>query len=263
MSQEVKPKKSLGQHFLNDPNTARKIVSALVGHDRYGTILEVGPGTGVLSEHLLRQYTNRWLGVDVDTESIRYLKKRFPEAGDRIIEGNFLHLDLAELTGGQSFGIIGNFPYNISSQILFKILDNRQLVPEVVGMFQKEVAQRIASPPGSKTYGILSVLTQAFYRVRILFHVEPHLFIPPPKVQSSVLRMELKDSPYLDCDEALFFRVVKAAFNQRRKTLRNSLRSMDVRWEGLPANLEKQRPEQLGVEQFVAITRESGTKKFV
>lgn len=233
-------------------------MSALSGYGSYHKILEVGPGTGVLSEHLISLFGNRWLGVDVDGESIHYLKERFPHAEDQIIEGDFLRLDLQKLIGGQSFGVIGNFPYNISSQILFKILENRQMVPEVVGMFQKEVARRIASPPGSKTYGILSVLTQAFYRVRILFHAEPHLFIPPPKVQSSVLRMELKESPHLACDEALFFRVVKTAFNQRRKTLRNSLKALEIHWEGLPGGLDGQRPEQLDVEQFVAITRESG-----
>ncbi len=253
VSQYVKPKKALGQHFLTDPNIARKIVSCLSGHGGYSRILEVGPGTGILSRFLADKDKPLWYGIDVDIESINHLVERFPAASDRIIHGDFLDFDLPSVMGDDSTAIIGNFPYNISSQILFRILSLKEFVPEVVGMFQKEVAQRIAAPPGNKTYGILSVLTQAFYHVKILFHVEAHVFHPPPKVQSSVLHMRIKDAYRLPCDESLFFRLVKTAFNQRRKTLRNSLRSLDIAWEQLPAGLARERPEKLGFQEFVHI----------
>jgi len=248
----------LGQHFLADQNIARKICFSLTGHGNYKHVLEVGPGTGVLSANLVNDKDLDWYGMDVDREAISYLKKKFPGQGERILEGDFLRYDLAALFGDAHFAVIGNFPYNISSQIIFKVLHHRSQIPEVVGMFQKEVALRIASPPGSKIYGILSVLTQAFYDVKILFSVEPHVFVPPPKVQSAVLRLLRRDNVNLDCNESLFFKVVKTAFNQRRKTLRNALKGMQVNWDALPAQMARQRPERLGVIEFAAITRKVG-----
>lgn len=259
MPQYVSPKKSLGQHFLADPNIARKICSSLTGHGNYKHILEVGPGTGMLSKHLICNKHHDWYGMDVDRDAIGYLKKQFPEHSERIIEGDFLRYDLKALFGDAPFAVIGNFPYNISSQIVFKVLYHRSRIPEMVGMFQKEVAMRIASPPGSKTYGILSVLTQAFFDVKILFDVQPHVFVPPPKVQSTILRLIRKEGFNLGCSESLFFRVVKTAFNQRRKTLRNSLKGMHVDWDALPGQMAQQRPERLGFIEFAAITRQVKT----
>ncbi len=255
MAHRVHPKKSLGQHFLADANIARKIAGSLTGYGDYKVVVEVGPGTGMLSQFLLKNKDFMWFGLDVDRDAIAYIQERFPAFKDHIIQADFLRADLMQFADERQLAVIGNFPYNISTQIMFRVLHERTNIPEMVGMFQKEVARRIASPPGSKEYGILSVLTQAFYDVEILFNVEPHVFVPPPKVQSSVIRCRRKATYNLDCNEKMFFAVVKTAFNQRRKTLRNSLKSMHVNWSSLPTGIPGQRPEQLGVNEFVAITK--------
>ncbi len=243
---------------MTDRNIARKIVSLLSGEGGCRNVLEVGPGTGILSDLLIDDGRFCWTGIDLDRDSVALLRGKYPGHSDRILEADFLEYDPGSAFKGEPFAIIGNFPYNISSQILFKILEYRNQIPEVVGMFQREVALRIASPPGSKTYGILSVLTQAFYRVRLMFNVEPHVFHPPPRVRSSVILLKARENMELDCDETLFFRVVKTAFNKRRKTLKNSLQEMNVNWKALPASLAGERPERLGVDDFVAITASLG-----
>jgi 16S rRNA (adenine1518-N6/adenine1519-N6)-dimethyltransferase len=249
----VKPKKSFGQHFLKDKNIAANIVDSLAGIGNYKDVVEVGPGMGVLSDIIIEQGKYNWYGVEIDKESIAYLHEKYPNNIENIIEGDFLALKFSKLFGDKNFAVIGNFPYNISTQILFKVLENRDVVPEVVGMFQKEVALRICSPPGSKVYGILSVLCQAFYKVEYLFQVNENVFNPPPKVKSAVIRLQRNDNEKLSCDEKLFFAVVKTAFNQRRKTLRNSLRSFNVKWESLPERLVGERPEQLDYNVFCDI----------
>jgi 16S rRNA (adenine1518-N6/adenine1519-N6)-dimethyltransferase len=247
----VKPKKGLGQHFLTDKNIARKITGYL-SRKGYDHLIEVGPGTGVLTEFLLETENRNISLIEIDPESAGYLKKRFPEHSDRIIEQDFLKYPLGEIHSSQ-VAIIGNFPYNISSQIFFKILDNRHLVAEVVCMLQKEVADRIAAPPGSKTYGILSVLLQAFYRTEFLFNVGRQVFLPPPNVNSAVIRLSRREEKTLGCNEKLFFRVVKTGFNQRRKMLRNSLAALIMEKDTADPLLSR-RPEQLAVEDFVRIT---------
>lgn len=248
----VRPKKHLGQHFLKDQNIASKIADALTGHGGYKDVLEVGPGTGVLTQFLL-QKEYKVHAVEMDTESVTYLKENFIQLTDNLIEGDFLKLDFNGITEG-SLCLIGNFPYNISSQIFFKVLDNRNKVPESIGMIQKEVADRIAAPPGSKTYGILSVLLQAYYDIDYLFKVPPGVFHPPPKVDSAVIRLRRNSVEQLDCDEKLFVRVVKAAFNQRRKTLRNALKTFTFA-TAPDEHLLTLRAERLSVEDFVHITK--------
>lgn len=246
----VHPKKNLGQHFLKDKSIAERIAGALSGKG-YNSVLEIGPGTGILTEFLLTRHFADFKVIEIDNESVHYLRENFPELKE-IIRGDFMTMDIGSCFPGK-IAVIGNFPYNISSQILFKVLDNREQVTEVCGMFQKEVAERICAPPGSKTYGILSVLVQAFYSASYLFTVPAHVFQPPPKVKSGVIRLERNQVTNLGCDESLFFRVVKTAFNQRRKTLRNSIRSGfelrndDNEYFGL-------RPEQLSVDQFINLT---------
>lgn len=248
----VKPKKHLGQHFLKDMTIASNIADALTGHGGYRHVLEVGPGTGVLTQFLLRkEYALH--AIEMDTESVTYLNRNFIQLTDNLIEGDFLAFDLKTITEEQ-LCIIGNFPYNISSQIFFKVLDNRQQVPEVIGMLQKEVADRIAAPPGSKTYGILSVLLQAFYDVEYLFTVGPEVFNPPPKVQSAVIRLKRNEVKQLDCDEKKFKMVVKTAFNQRRKTLRNALGSLNFA-TAPNEHILTLRAERLSVADFVQITK--------
>jgi 16S rRNA (adenine1518-N6/adenine1519-N6)-dimethyltransferase len=253
VSSFVRPKKHLGQHFLKDDNIARKIVDSLQLTE--GSVLEIGPGMGVLTKFLLELPDKESYFMDTDRESIQYLIEAFPESNDRFIQADFLKYDLDVLFPGK-FVIIGNFPYNISSQILFKVLEHRQQVTQVVGMIQKEVAERLAAGPGSKTYGILSVLLQAYYRIEYLFTVNETVFIPPPKVKSAVIRLTRIDREKLDCDEVLFFKVVKTAFNQRRKTLRNSLKSFYIDYErGEVMHLAGKRAEELSVEDFVRLTR--------
>jgi len=247
----VKPKKYLGQHFLNDKKIAYNIVDALVAENSFAT-LEIGAGMGVLTEFLLERKNDTYV-IEIDKESVDYLERNFIQLQDKIIEHDFLKFDLASYFNKQQIAIIGNFPYNISSQILFQVLNFKEYVPEVVGMFQKEVAMRIASPPGNKTYGILSVYLQAYYDIEYLFTVDEDVFIPPPKVKSGVLRFKRKENIVLDCNEKLFFRIVKAGFNQRRKTLRNSLQQI-VKKEFATDDIFNKRPEQLGVEEFVYLT---------
>lgn len=253
MSNTVKAKKFLGQHFLTDLNIAKKIADSLQCND-YEKVLEIGPGMGVLTQFLLEKTFETHV-VEIDRESVAYLQKNFPQLTNRIHAQDFLKIDLAALFQGKPFAVIGNFPYNISSQILFKVLDNRMLIPEFGGMFQKEVAQRIAAKPGSKAYGILSVLTQAYYDVEYLFTVPPQVFIPPPKVDSGVIRMIRKENYSLEVDEKLFTEVVKTAFNQRRKTLRNSLKSYSLSEKSKEDVIFAMRPEQLSFTQFIELTK--------
>ena len=219
----VKAKKFLGQHFLNDESIADKIANTL-SLEGYKQVLEIGPGMGVLTKYILRKPVITHV-IEVDPESVEYLKVNFLSLAPRIIQNDVLKYDYKDTFGSASFAIIGNFPYNISTQIVFKTLENRHQIPEFSGMFQKEVAQRICEKEGSKVYGILSVLVQAFYDAEYLFTVPPSVFVPPPKVESGVLRLKRKADYSLICDEQLFFKVVKSAFQQRRKTLRNSLKS--------------------------------------
>jgi 16S rRNA (adenine1518-N6/adenine1519-N6)-dimethyltransferase len=252
---QVRAKKGLGQHFLRDHRIAGEIVEALVMNDRT-RVLEVGPGMGVLTRFLLQNNAYETTVVEIDHESVDYLKTYLPELNGRIIEGDFLHMDLKNKYSEVPFSLIGNFPYNISSQILFKVLDNKELIPEVVGMLQKEVAERICTGPGSKTYGILSVLLQAWYHVEYLFTVDEDVFDPPPKVKSAVVRLTANGRTTLGCNERLFKSVVKQAFNQRRKMLRNSIKSFTPRFDELDAKTLTRRPEQLSVEEFITLTNE-------
>lgn len=250
---QVRAKKHLGQHFLNDESIASKIADSL-SLEGYKHILEIGPGMGVLTKYLLKKDITTHV-IEIDRESVDYLKANYLNLNDRIIEKDFLKYDLKEVFNDEPFAIIGNFPYNISSQILFKTLEMRDQIPEFSGMFQKEVALRICSKEGSKVYGILSVLTQAFYEAEYLFTVPPSVFNPPPKVDSGVLHLKRKENFTLTCDEKLFFKVVKIGFQQRRKTLRNSLKTFNLS-DNLKANvIFDQRPEQLSVEQFVLLTQ--------
>ena len=247
----VRPKKHLGQHFLTDLNIAQNIAGALTGVD-YQDVLEVGPGMGVLTQYLL-QTKHTIHAIELDNESVNYLNTNFTELEPNLIFGDFLKCNLAK-EFPSPLAIIGNFPYNISSQILFKTIENRNQIPEFVGMFQKEVAERICEPPGTKAYGILSVLTQSFYDTEYLFNVNRFVFDPPPKVASAVLRLRRKETIDLNCDERLYFRVVKTAFQQRRKTLRNSLKTFSLSTNLKEDTIFGQRPEQLGVSDFVRIT---------
>jgi 16S rRNA (adenine1518-N6/adenine1519-N6)-dimethyltransferase len=248
---KVRAKKSLGQHFLKDLDAAKKIVDGITMHLGYENVLEIGPGMGVLTQYLLERSDLITTVVELDRESVAYLLKNFPQLpAEKILEADFLKLDLSELFNGKNFGIIGNFPYNISSMIFFKVLENKHLVNEVVCMLQKEVAVRIASGPGKKDYGILSVLLQAFYDIEYLFSVGPEAFIPPPKVNSGIIRLKRNKVEKLACDEKLFFSVVKMGFNQRRKTLRNALRAMQIPEH----DLLNKRAEQLSVADFVLLT---------
>ena len=253
--QKVRAKKHLGQHFLKDTDIAANIVGLLSGHHGYDQVLEVGPGMGVLTDFLLANSTYRTWLVDIDRESIAFLHKKYPTLEeDRLIQGDFLHMPLDELFPAR-FALIGNFPYNISSQILFKVLAHKNQIPEVVCMLQKEVAQRIASPPGNRDYGILSVFLQAYYDIEYAFTVPSHVFDPPPKVQSGVIRLKRNGVQSLKCDEKLFFRLVKQGFNNRRKTLRNALKPLGPTEEMDQNPLLDKRAEQLGVAEFVQLTR--------
>jgi 16S rRNA (adenine1518-N6/adenine1519-N6)-dimethyltransferase len=253
MGGNVRAKKHLGQHFLHDDHIAQKIADTLSLQD-YEHVLEIGPGTGMLTKYLLAKPVSL-VAMELDSESVAFLQANFPQKHLRILEADFLKYDLAELFGSEQFAIIGNFPYNISSQIVFKMLEWRHQIPQLCGMFQKEVAQRICETEGSKTYGILSVLVQAFYTAEYLFSVKPGVFIPPPKVDSGVLRLTRKQESNLDCDEKLFFKVVKTAFQQRRKTLRNSLKSFNLSEKLKEDTIFGQRPEQLSVAEFISLTQ--------
>jgi len=253
----VKAKKHLGQHFLKNEEVIKGIADALIYKDKYNDVIEIGPGTGAITKHLIEDNYNLKV-VEVDKESIDYLNKHYPSL--EVIEYDFLKLNFEKIYGDKPIAVIGNFPYYISSQILFKIYDNRDRVIEGVGMFQKEVAVRISSPPGTKKYGILSVLLQAFYDIEYLFTVDENDFIPPPKVKSAVVRLTRNKVKSLPCDEKRFKTIIKLGFNQRRKTLRNSLKSI------LPDELRSneifsKRPEQLSVDEFVSITTMLETAK--
>lgn len=247
---EVKAKKYLGQHFLTDLDVAKRIADSLPQGGGM-PVIEIGPGMGVLTQFLLRRDDIDLTAIEIDSESVEYLKIHYPKL--KLIEGDFLELNLSEVVPEGQFMVIGNYPYNISSQIFFKVLDNRDRIPVVAGMIQKEVAERIAAHEGSKTYGITSVLLQAFYDIEYLFTVHEHVFNPPPKVKSAVIRMMRNDKKELGCDEKLFVSVVKTAFNQRRKTMRNSLKSIMQGCE-LRDEVFNKRPEQLSVSEFVDLT---------
>jgi 16S rRNA (adenine1518-N6/adenine1519-N6)-dimethyltransferase len=250
--EKVKAKKHLGQHFLNDENIAQKIADSL-SLSGYKNILEIGPGMGVLTKYLLEKPITTYV-IEIDTESVDYLQNHYPKLDGKIISKDFLKYNLSEVMGTEPYAIIGNFPYNISTQIVFKTLELRHQILEFSGMFQKEVAERICEKKGTKAYGILSVLTQAFYEAEYLFTVSEHVFIPPPKVKSGVLRLRRKENYTLPCDEKLFFTVVKTAFNQRRKTLRNSLKTYQLSDSLKEDSIFDLRPEQLSVEQFIELT---------
>ncbi len=253
---EVRAKKALGQHFLTDLNIARKIATSLSGGTASAPdkVLEVGCGMGVLTQFLLQRDDIVTYGAEIDSESVEYLHAHYPEFSERLTEGDFLRMDLRE-NYGPKLKIIGNFPYNISSQIFFKVLENRDIVPECVGMIQKEVAVRIAEGPGSKEYGILSVLLQAWYDIEYLFTVGEKVFNPPPKVKSAVIRLVRNTTESLECDEQLFIKVVKASFGQRRKMLRNSLKAAFGNFGGEEHPFFSMRAEQLSVADFVELTQ--------
>lgn len=253
MDGQVRAKKKLGQHFLKNEEIAQQIVNSLTRRNEYRHVLEVGPGMGVLTKYLIQQKEYETHVIDIDRESIAYLKEHFPSLEKNIIEGDFLRLDLESLFPGH-FAVIGNFPYNISTEILFKVLDHKDRVPEVVGMFQKEVAERIAAKPGNKTYGITSVLLQAFYDIDYLFTVGENEFNPPPRVKSAVIRLRRNAVQQLGCDEKKFRQIVKAGFNQRRKTLRNSVKAFKLRPEFAGHKYLTQRAEELSVADFVVLT---------
>ncbi|WP_298364129.1 16S rRNA (adenine(1518)-N(6)/adenine(1519)-N(6))-dimethyltransferase RsmA [uncultured Lutibacter sp.] len=248
----VKAKKYLGQHFLKDENIALQIADSLT-EKGYKNVLEIGPGMGVLTKYLLKKPYKTHV-IEIDSESVEYLQVHYLNLANRIIEKDFLKIDLTEFFGNEQVAIIGNFPYNISTQIVFKTLENRAQIPEFSGMFQKEVAKRIAEKEGSKTYGILSVLTQAFYDVEYLFTVPPSVFNPPPKVDSGVIRLIRKKDYSLPVDEKLFYKVVKTAFQQRRKTLRNSLKTLNLSDSLREDSIFAKRPEQLSVQEFINLT---------
>ena len=252
----VRAKKKLGQHFLTDLNIAKRISDTL-DFNSYNRIVEIGPGMGVLTEFLLTK-TNDLFLVEIDKESVTYLKNTYTDQNLKVLEADFLKLDFKHSFGNEPLAIIGNFPYNISTQIVFKTLENRSQIPLFAGMFQKEVAERICEPPGSKKYGILSVLTQLFYKTELLFLVPPQVFKPPPKVDSAVIRLVRKENFNLDCDEELLFKLVKLSFQQRRKTLRNSLKTMNI-----PEILREDaifdlRPEKLSGDDFIQLTKRIG-----
>lgn len=250
----VQPKKHLGQHFLVDQNISRKIAASFSGYRGVSNVLEIGPGTGAITQFLLENEAINLHVMDLDLESIRYLEDHFPALEDKIHEADFLKSDLKTIFGEEPFAVVGNFPYNISSQILFKCLENRNQIPEIMGMFQKEVAQRVAEPPGSKQYGILSVMLQTYYDIEYCFTVSENVFNPPPKVKSGVIRCTRNNRYQLPVDEKLYEQVVKSTFNQRRKTIRNGLKNiMDVK--DLPDHpFLKKRAEKLSVDDFIELT---------
>jgi 16S rRNA (adenine1518-N6/adenine1519-N6)-dimethyltransferase len=250
---KVRAKKHLGQHFLNDENTAKKIADT-ISLEGYDYVLEIGPGMGVLTKYLLEKETDTYV-IEIDTESVEYLNANYEKLHGKIISGDFLKYNINLLFDGKPFAVIGNFPYNISSQIVFRALEFRDRIPEFSGMFQKEVAERICEKKGTKAYGILSVLVQAFYDAEYLFTVSEHVFTPPPKVKSGVLRLKRKENYTLPCNEKLFFTVVKTAFQQRRKTIRNSLKTLNLSDNLREDAIFDLRPEQLDVAQFIDLTQ--------
>ena len=251
--QMVRAKKKLGQHFLRDINIAKSISETLT-FDNYNTVLEIGPGMGTLTDFLIPK-TNDLNLVEIDKEAVEYLENKYPNLKSKIIEGDFLKLDLNQIFRNKLFAIIGNFPYNISTQIIFKTLEYRDQIPFFCGMFQKEVAERICESPGSKKYGIISVLTQLFYKTDLLFEVPPNVFNPVPKVYSAVIQLIRKNNTNLNCDEQLLFRIVKLSFQQRRKTLRNSLKNLNISEKLREDSIFDKRPEMLSGFDFVQIAK--------
>ncbi|MCP4550812.1 MAG: 16S rRNA (adenine(1518)-N(6)/adenine(1519)-N(6))-dimethyltransferase RsmA [Bacteroidetes bacterium] len=249
----VRPKKFLGQHFLTDQSIAKKIVDSLTVET--GNLIEIGPGKGILSQYLLQNKKRNTWYIETDEESVNYLKSTYPKIKQTLIKADFLRHNLKEIFGEEKFTIIGNFPYNISSQIFFKTLEHKNQVDEVIGMIQKEVAERLASPPGSKKYGILSVLLQAYYKIEYLFTVNEGVFFPPPKVKSAVIRLSRNNVTSIGCNDNDFKAVVKTGFNQRRKTLRNALKSFTFKQSEEITHLLTKRAEQLSVADFVFLTK--------
>ena len=252
----VRAKKKLGQHFLKDLNIARKISETLT-FENYNKVVEIGPGMGVLTQFLIEKTKDLNL-IEIDSNSVAYLKKHYKEKVFNLIEGDFLKLDIEKTFGSEPLAIIGNFPYNISTQIIFKTLEHRNQIPFFSGMFQKEVAERICESPGSKKYGILSVLTQLFYKTELLFEVPPEVFNPKPKVVSAVIKLKIKDKIKLDCDEKLLFKIVKLSFQQRRKTLKNSLKIMNIPEILREDSIFDKRPEMLSGKDFVQLAKKIG-----
>lgn len=250
----MKPKKSYGQHFLTSEHIANRIAESLSGKAGYQQILEVGPGKGMLTQFLLKRPFQLKV-VEADRDMVEYLEKNFPDLAPSIISANFLRVQLDEVMEQQPFGLIGNFPYNISSQILFKLVEYRHLIPEMAGMFQWELAERVVAPPGNKSYGVISVLVQAYYSGQLLFKVKKGAFFPPPKVESAVIHLERNATYELDCDERFFRSVVKLAFGQRRKMLRNTLKALIGEHPFQKDPFLQQRPEQLSVADFVELTQ--------
>ena len=248
----MKAKKSFGQHFLGDETIAEEIANSLSFSD-YDKVVEVGPGRGMLTKYLLQKKAEL-IVIEADRDMVMHIQKNYPELRQQIVSADFLKVDLSMFWRDLPFGLIGNFPYNISTQILFKMLDHKELIPEMVGMFQKEVAERVVSKEGSKVYGVISVLIQAYYDGEYLFTVEPESFIPPPKVRSAVIRLTRKENQDLGCDYKLFRRVVKQAFSQRRKMLRNTMKTFIKDDPLLEDDFFKQRPEQISVEQYIDLT---------
>ena len=249
----VQPKKHLGQHFLTDKNMCRKIADQLIESHDCHNVLEIGPGMGALTDFLLKREGLNVKVMEIDRDSVAYLEENKPKLKDKIYSADFLKTDITQLFDGEPFAVVGNFPYNISSQIIFKCIENRDLVPEIMGMFQKEMAERIAEKPGTKVYGIISVLTQAFYDIEYCFTVDAQMFNPPPKVQSGVIRCVRNSTQKLACDEKLFIQIVKASFNQRRKTIRNSVKGF-LKGNVVEDQIFTLRPERLSVEDFVYLT---------
>lgn len=250
----MKAKKSFGQHFLINEDMASRIASGLTLQESYEKVVEVGPGKGVLTKYLLEKDFELW-AVEADRDMVLYLNGNYPDLKDSIIPADFLKIDLNLFLKNEPFALIGNFPYNISSQILFKMLEHRDQIPEMVGMFQKEVADRVVSGPGSKTYGVISVLIQAYYEGKVLFDVGPENFSPPPRVESAVIRMVRKANADIGCDEKLFKQIVKQTFGQRRKMLRNTMKSFLKDNPILGNEFFKKRPEQLSLEEFIQLTK--------
>lgn len=251
---DVKAKKHLGQHFLTDKTVCQRMTAA-IDEGKVKKVLEVGPGMGALTDFLLTRTDFETHVIEVDDEAVVYLNENYPKLKGKIYAKDFLKIDVKELMGEEPFIVAGNFPYNISSQILFKVLENKDQIPEVVGMFQKEVAERIAEGPGTKKYGITSVLLQAYYNIEYLFTVEAHHFVPPPKVKSGVIKLTRNKVKKLDCNEKFFKQVVKLAFNQRRKTLRNSLKSLIHEGVNKDEKIFSLRPERLSVADFIRLSK--------
>ncbi len=249
----VKAKKSLGQHFLIDKGVSQRIANQYKQHQGCIKVLEIGPGMGALTEFLLKRNTDVYV-MEIDRDSVPYLQEHFPALNNKIFEADFLKVDLKEYMGDETFAVVGNFPYNISSQILFKCLEYRNQIPEIMGMFQREVAWRIAEKPGTKQYGILSVLMQAYYDIEYCFTVDENVFDPPPKVKSGVIRCTRNERRNLPCDEVLFKQIVKMSFNQRRKTIRNSIKSL-LKGNKVEHPFMSLRPETLSVDQFIELTQ--------